>query len=73
MDNEHFLFFPVVVLVGLILIALSFKLIFRLLILFLIVIAIWYGLHYLGVTNPPVEKPKIHNPVTNKKEAISRV
>lgn len=57
-ENEHFLFFPVIVLVALILIALSFRMLFRFLVIFLIIIALWYGLYYLGYTSCPVERVK---------------
>ncbi len=59
LQTEHFLFFPVIVLVALILIVLSFRVLFRLFIFFLIIIAIWYALYHIGVTeSPPVEKAK---------------
>ena len=73
-DCEHVLFFPVIVLVALILIALSFRLLFRFLLLFLVVIAIWYGLHFLGITSPPVDKAqKIQSPQPHKKDAFAHV
>lgn len=52
---EHFLFFPVVVLLGLVIIALSFRLLFRLFILFLVVVAIWYGVYWLGFVPSPFQ------------------
>ncbi len=56
--DEHVYFFPVVVLLAVILIALSFKLIFRLLLLFFIVIGVWYCLYYLGIADEPLPKKK---------------
>lgn len=67
-ECEHVLFFPVVVLVALILIALSFRLLFRLLLIFLVIIAIWYGLYFMGITSKPIEKPPI-----KKSDAIAHV
>lgn len=52
---EHFLFFPVVVLLSIILIVISFKLIIRLLVLFFVVLALWYCLSFLGVVSSPNE------------------
>ncbi len=58
LQSEHFLFLPVVVLVALILIIISFRFIFRLFILFLIILAIWYGLYYMGITSSsPINRP----------------
>jgi len=54
--DEHLYFFPVIVLIALILIALSFKLIFRLLMLFFIVIGVWYCLYYFGLANEPLKR-----------------
>ena len=59
LQSEHFLFFPVVVLLAVILIVLSFRFIFKLLVLFLIILAIWYGLYYMGITSSfPIERLK---------------
>ena len=56
--DEHIHFFPVIVLIALILIALSFKLIFRMLVLFFVIIGIWYCLYYVGLAGEPLERPK---------------
>ncbi len=57
--DEHLHFFPVIVLLAVILIALSFKLIFRLLLLFFIIIGVWYCLYYIGLTGAPLEKKSV--------------
>lgn len=73
-DCEHVLFFPVVVLVALILIVLSFRVLFRLLLIFIVIMAIWYGLHFLGVASPPVDKtPKVEHPKRSSTIARSHV
>jgi disulfide bond formation protein DsbB len=59
--GEHVHFFPIIVLVGLILVALSFKLIFRFLVIFLIIIAIWYGLSWVGITSSPFGDSNPHS------------
>lgn len=57
-ENDHYLFFPVIVLVALILIALNIRVLFRFLLIFLVIIAVWYGLYYLGYSSCPVEKSR---------------
>lgn len=52
---EDFLFFPVVVLLSLILIVLSFRLILRVIIFCMIVFSIWFGLYKLGLVPSPLE------------------
>ena len=60
-SGEHVLFFPVIVIIGLILIVLSFKVIARILFILLLIIAIWYGLHYFGLSSShPLEEQKPH-------------
>ncbi len=68
-EGEHSLFFPVVVLVALILIVLSFKLLFRLLLLCLVIAGLWYGLYYIGIAPSPF----IHHEPAKKKEAETHV
>ncbi|MBS0654528.1 MAG: hypothetical protein JSR46_02015 [Verrucomicrobia bacterium] len=50
---DHFLFFPVIVLLSLVLIIISWRLIVRLLLFFFIVMAIWYGLSFIGALSSP--------------------
>ena len=52
---EHFLFFPVVVLLALVLIVLSWKLLVRLFAFFLLVMALWYLVYLAGVVSSPYE------------------
>ncbi len=51
---EHFPFFPVIVLIGIILVILSAKFIFRLAILFVAILLIWYGLYFIGLAPNPI-------------------
>lgn len=71
--GEHLLCFPVIVLVALILIVLSFRMLFRLFVLFLFIIAIWYGLYFLGLSAPPIEKAKPDNTQLSEKKAYAHV
>jgi disulfide bond formation protein DsbB len=71
--GEHLLCFPVIVLVALILIVLSFRMLFRLFVLFLFIIAIWYGLYFLGLSPPPIEKAKPDNTKLSEKKAYAHV
>lgn len=52
---EHFLFFPVIVLMALVLVVLSFKLLFRLLLLFIFVLFCWFILSLTGLVSSPIE------------------
>ncbi len=52
---EHFLFFPVIVLLSLILIILSIRLILRVILFLLVIFAIWYGLSYTGLVPSPLD------------------
>jgi hypothetical protein len=50
---EHF-FFPAIVLLAIILVVLSAKLVFRLMLVFVAVFVIWYGLFLLGLAPSPI-------------------
>lgn len=52
---EHFLFFPVVVLLSIVLVVLTFKLIVRLFFFFVAILALWYCLSLTGVVPSPKE------------------
>lgn len=52
---EHFVFFPVIVLLALVLVVLSFRLLFRLLLLFIFVLFCWYILSLTGIVSSPRE------------------
>jgi hypothetical protein len=52
---EQFLFFPVVVLLAIVLIVITFKLIIRLLCFFFAVLALWYCLSFAGLVPSPNE------------------
>jgi disulfide bond formation protein DsbB len=64
---EQFLFFPIIVLVAIILIALSFRLILRLFLFFLIISALWFGLYALGFVPSPVQVLKSYQSQVHKK------
>jgi len=53
MHIEHFLFFPVVVLLALILIVLSWKVLLRLLAFFIVILFFWYLLYLAGFVDSP--------------------
>ena len=55
MHVEHFLFFPVVVLVAMVLIALTWKLLLRLLLFFCCLLLIWYGFSFIGFLPSPIQ------------------
>lgn len=48
------LFFPVIVLIGIILVILNARLILRLALLFVALLAVWFGLYLLGVAPSPI-------------------
>ena len=52
---EQFVFYPVLVLLGIFLVILSFKLLFRLLLLCVVIFLLWYLLSYLGFVDAPKE------------------
>jgi hypothetical protein len=59
---EHFLFFPVVVLLAIILIALSFRLLFRLIAYFFVVLLLWYLIFLAGFAPSPYQVIKSYRP-----------
>ena len=65
--DEHFLFFPAIVLIGLILIILSFRLLVRLFFLFLVIFGIWYGIYALGLAPSPIQVYKDYRHEHTKK------
>ncbi len=72
--DEHFLFFPVIVIIGLILIVLTFKLIARVFFIILIIIAVWYGLYHFGLTSThPLEEQKKDTTIHREKDAYAQV
>lgn len=50
---EHFLFFPVVVLLALVLIVLTWRLIVRLFAFFALLMILWYILYLAGIVSSP--------------------
>lgn len=54
MHIEHFLFFPVVVLVALVLIILSWRVLFRLFVFFIMICFFWYLLSLTDLVRSPI-------------------
>ena len=71
MYTEHFLFVPAVVLLAIVLILLSWKLLFRLAILFVVVLAVWYGLFMIGFAPSPYEVIKSYKQAIKKDERVA--
>ena len=58
---EHF-FFPAIVLLGIFLVVLSAKLVFRLMLVFVAILVIWFGLFLLGLAPSPINYFKNNAP-----------
>ncbi len=52
---DNFFFWPVVVLIGIVLIILSFRFLIRLALFLMALLAIWYCLYYVGLLPPPAQ------------------
>lgn len=68
---DPFLFFPVIVLLALVLIVLSVKVLFRLLIFFLVILAGWYALSLVGVVSSPKETFKEYRAVPKQAQKLA--
>ena len=53
--SDNFFFWPVVVLIGIVLIILSFRFLVRLALFLIALLAIWYCLAYVGLLPPPAQ------------------
>lgn len=68
---EDFLFFPVIVLLAMIIIALSFRILLRFFLLFLVVFSIWYGLYWLGFVPSPLQVVNDYKQQLHKKQPVA--